>query len=302
MFSLDELDRIEQSFSNTLGVPQAEFVRMRIGQNALFKIPSLKAVLRVYRGSAMLTHAKTELAFSRYLALNNVPSVQPSEAFGNAIIQSEQFVATLWGWIEPSSEKASPAALGEIIRRIHDVGSKHPNLDLELPTFDPLSSVNQRLENIKSSAVLPDSIIRSLEVRIEYVRDIWDAFRSCQPLQVIHGDAHTGNLIVSNDTTHICDFDSVSIGPVEIDAVPISVISRRFKPDEKGLLGEFDLAYGASEEFRRKANSLMPVRELTMVSWLAQDAQPGTERFMELKKRIESITETEEPFTKWHPK
>lgn len=302
MFTSDALTSIEQSFSDTLGVPKAEFVRMRVGQNALFKIPILDAVLRVYRGSSMLTKAKTELAFSRYLALNDIPSVQPSDAFGDPIIQSEKYVATLWGWIEPSSEKASPAALGKIIRSIHDVGSKHLSSNLKLPAFDPIASVERRLENIRNVSLLPENIIRAIEVRSEYVRSIWDAFRSCHPLQIIHGDAHTGNLIVSNGTTYICDFDSVSIGPVEIDAVPISIISRRFKPNDKGLLSEFYSSYEASEEFRRSVDVLIPVRELTMISWLAQDAQPGTERFMELETRIESISETEEPFTKWHPK
>lgn len=301
MFDATELEEIEERFTRALSLSKGELRLLRVGQNALFLVERLGVVVRVYRGSDMEPHAQTEVEFGSLLFRSGIPTVRVCSADRAPIVKAGRYLASLWEWLEPDGVKPTTLQLGQLMKEIHSVGHNVDALGTQLPKFDPIKSAESRMVALKQRNALSAKHLGLLEAHLNKSRRLWEAFESTCDWQIVHGDAHTGNIIVSGGVAHICDFDSVSVGPVEVDAVPVAVISKRFLPDKVGLVDAFHEGYGSSREFKEKAEGLIPVRELTMTTWLAQDAVPGTERFTELLNRIESLNEEDE-FTRWYPK
>ncbi|GLW32997.1 hypothetical protein Areg01_59350 [Actinoplanes regularis] len=108
------------------------------------------------------------------------------------------------------------------------------------------------------------------------------------PQGFIHGDAHTGNLLGGAGHAFLTDFEMTAVGPREWDLAPIAVSHCRMGLDETGY-GRFVELYGFDVTKWAGFDVLRQVRELGMITWLAQNLGEGQVVVDEVALRIASI-------------
>jgi aminoglycoside phosphotransferase (APT) family kinase protein len=108
------------------------------------------------------------------------------------------------------------------------------------------------------------------------------------PAGSVHGDASIGNIFrrQADGVAVLMDLDGFSTGPREWDLVQTAMYYERFgwhTPDE---YAEFAEIYGFDVLAWPGYPVLADVRELVMVTWLAQNAGESDEVAAEVRKRI----------------
>ena len=106
-----------------------------------------------------------------------------------------------------------------------------------------------------------------------------------------HGDAHTGNLLIDDDseTAILVDWEDCSLGPPAWDIGEALIAHKRFGMSD-ALLGQFFEAYGDAPRDLEWEELSVRMRELTTVSWLLQNAKDPTV-LAEGRRRIETLRE-----------
>ncbi len=301
-FDNETVSKIKNIFAHKLGISVNELEIIRIGQNLMLDIPTCESVLRVYRNVGNpAAKAQMEVEFAETIAKLGIPSIQPSYKFNSAILKAGDYTSTVWKRLEKDTERVNAQQFGKLLHDIHLKLRGEPPELLKLERIDPLAKIRSRLNRLSHDKILDDKKNELLLSYLSRCEVIWSNFQSELPNQPIHGDAHTGNVILSNGIAHICDFDCCCIGPIEWDLVPIHIIARRFRNQQPDILNEFKKEYKISPAMEINIQKLLPLRELSMVSWLAQDITNDPKRTKELENRIHSLSETNEPFTAWNP-
>ncbi len=299
----NNLTKVVGTFADEFDLDVTDFVLLRVGQNAMFMVPKLNIVLRIYRdrstGEAL---AAREFRIASILEKGGVATIRPAAQAFDAIVNAGGFVATAWELIDRDLIGPSSGQFGKLMRNVHSVFERAKGDIANFPKIDPIQKMKNRVEDFGASAELTSETIGKMRRHLSFFETTWSNFSSLQSLQILHGDAHTGNVIMQGGVPTMCDFDACGVGPVEWDLVPIQIISRRFKPDEETMLLEFDCAYGVSDELRENAEKLLKVREFSMITWLAQDAKSGTAREAQVIARLNSLDEVSAPFSTWEPK
>ncbi len=300
VFDLSTVEAVKASFSDELKVPTSSIEVIRVGENAMFDIPEHDIVLRVYRKSRQAEQkAHMEIQVARVLSDGGVRSIKPSHL--RPIILNGDYVATVWERLEKDNSGISSASFGTLLHQVHSAMRDRENQLSCLKPIDPIAKLARRIETLSNTNSVDPNVVGRLNKRLSECEGSWTSFSSSYDWQPIHGDAHTGNVIMHRGNQYICDFDSCGIGPIEWDLVPIQIIARRFKQAEPDLLSDFDKAYGVDPKIRNNLLGLLMVRELSMVTWLAQDAKNDKNRMKQVLSRLESLAETVEPFTAWSP-
>ena len=108
-------------------------------------------------------------------------------------------------------------------------------------------------------------------------------------VQVIHGDAHAGNLLHCAGVFVWTHFDLIARGPAPDDLASYGLAVRRFGRAEHEL-DTVLAAYGASEGQRAQLRLVTDVKELLSLAWLSTVlARPGARP--EFRRRVTSVLE-----------
>jgi len=164
-------------------------------------------------------------------------------------VRTNGWSTTFWRMMLPfpTEQSGNAAAIVEPLRALHEV-TLDPD---QLPAWDMPSKIEGRLAAVVAAQgaqrrMLEDWAVRSVQTSlralIHELRGRLDTVRSQLataewhlPQGVIHGDAHTGNLVLANDGTALwCDLDSVAFGPREWDLAPAAFGLLRFGRDPGG--------------------------------------------------------------------
>jgi aminoglycoside phosphotransferase (APT) family kinase protein len=263
------------------GLPDARRL-VRYGTNAIFELPGQGLALRLTPPGTRVTAVETQVEFARWAhALDPVigaPADLPVLRAG-----LEGGVASFWRWLDADGERAGPEAYALALRAFHDVARDCP---VELPRWNPFGRLEDRWTNPEVIAEIGQELAEELRVRSEALSDsplLW------RDLQVIHGDAHAGNLLHCAGTFIWTDFDLIARGPALDDLASYGLAVRRFGRGEDELATVLE-RYGASEEQRAQLRLVTSVKELLSLSWLSTVLDtPGARP--EFHRRVASVVD-----------
>lgn len=195
-------------------------VRVRMG-------PAIGRVLtrgRVVRGEA-LPWLEREVRVASWLAAAGARIVPPWPDPGPHL--ADGLEVTLWTWVEATGESVGPAAFGATLGELHAVLAAYPG---ELPTLiGPLTDVTSAL------ALSDDAVLHAAAAELLPLARTW-------PRRPLHGDAHTGNVLVTAEGPLWTDFEDACAGPVEWDLASQTVTDEAVEaypgPIDRALLAD----------------------------------------------------------------
>lgn len=268
---------------------------MRLGENALYALPSERIVVRVARSTDMLVDVQKEVDVARWLRDVDYPAVRLADV-ADAPLVVDGHPVTFWCLIEVTEPKPSPADLGRLLLRLHNL--EVPEW-LRLPDFEPFARVDQRLANAPVSVAADDlAFLRRL---LDELRGAYNTLSFEFPPGPVHGDAHRGNLL--RDATGevlLIDFEQFCHGPREWD-LSLAAMYRYaldwFTEDEYRTLAG---SYGYDVASWPGAPTLRGIRELGMTTWLMQMVEHDTAKSVEFRHRVDDIRSGRFP-RQWQP-
>lgn len=141
-----------------------------------------------------------EVSVARFLATTGVPIVAPWADPGP--YDAEGLEVSLWHWVDHNPSEVSPKLFGSMLGQLHEALATYPG---DLPTLiGPLTDISTAM------AVSTDPTLHSAAAELVPLALSW-------PRRPLHGDAHTGNILMTPKGPVWTDFEDVCAGPVEWD-------------------------------------------------------------------------------------
>ena len=155
-----------------------------------------------------------EIAVALHLAAKGAPAVLPSRGISPGPHYLEDIGLSLWQFVDcgPAGDRDGPAAAAAL-RRLHGALADFPGA---LPSFtESIAYCAKTLRDPGALPGLPEEERAFLRRDHERTRAALEAveFDSVP----IHGDAHLGNLLVTDDGPIWGDLEAASAGPIEWD-------------------------------------------------------------------------------------
>jgi len=214
---------------------------------------------------------------TRWLRAQGFPAIEPLDVDQPVTVPGH--VATFWRYVTVTGEGRDVTALGRLVRWLHEL----PPPAVVLPAADPLGSLRADVEH--SGAITTGEREWLLARAGELERQVPSA-RWVLGTGLVHGDAHAGNLLHAPGGVVLCDWDSVSNGPRELDLLPTSMWSRYGRP--RAEWDEFCAAYHVNPDDLPGLPLLQQLRELQALAAYVRNAADPAFR-SELSKRIASL-------------
>jgi hypothetical protein len=253
---------------------------IRLFASAVYHLPAIDAVARISRHSSprSLTRAVTSLQVTQWLANVDFPTVQPLPI--TQPIATGECIVTFWRYLPQDGPSPTTADLGLLLKRLHRI----PPPPIALPAYEPLRSVTQAIE---SSLAITEDERQWLQVHCQRLENAYQGLDFELPSGMIHGDAYLGNLLQGRTGALLADWDSVSIGPREMDLVP-TLQAQRFglPPDQRE---NFVAAYGHDIRSWTGYPILRDVREVSTLTALLRNGHVDRVSLRELRRRIYSL-------------
>ena len=286
----------------------AELVRYTM--NAVYRLDAAGVVVRLTAGADAATRVDRVVTIAA--ALTNLAAPTTALAPGHdRAIHIDGWSASVWTLLrQPPGQVWTPADLAGPLRAFHAVNT----LTAPLPAWNPVEASRRRLRAVDALDDAGRRRMRAWSTQVGApLEDIVDwLYRWCDTLDdavagvqwhlpsgVIHGDAHTGNLLVAaNRHPVLCDLDSVAVGPREWDLVPAAHGPARFGRDHATYTAFAD-EYGFDVTTWPGWPILRQVRELQLVTSVIASLNGRPAVAGELAHRLRSIL-SDDTTTTWH--
>lgn len=249
---------------------------LRFGTNAVYRVG--KVVIRIARPGRSINEIQQEVALAQFLAQKDFPAMrlagveQPLPAAGT--------FASAWLWIDHDrGARVNEFDFGRLLRRFHRVTDA---FDYPLPSWDQLARISDRIALMKRNPLFSSIEVAAVLSWYDEVADDLKHTGSTLGYGPIHGDAHTGNVLVTDAGPILIDFDHLCTGPREWDLIPAALAFRRFGSEEaayRNLLRGYDIAEVEGWDI------YVRLRELSAATWLFS-MESGTSRSEESERRL----------------
>lgn len=196
-----------------------------------------------------------ELAFALAAAELGAPVVPPAEPH---VFERDGRLITLWRHVEHRApEQADAAAVGRSLRALHDAlaGS-----EFGLERFDRLDEVAVKLATLEPDDAAGEDDLVAMAAAIEVARARLAVLDLDE--RPIHGDAHFGNVLVTEDGPLWADLENVCNGPVEYD---LACLAWRGEVHRRPPYAEAVAAYGPHDT--ELVEQLKPVLAAFLCVW-----------------------------------
>ncbi|WP_171064570.1 aminoglycoside phosphotransferase family protein [Actinomadura soli] len=281
------------------GLDARDAVRLAGRANAVYRLPHANAVARLrqtHNSPEWDRRMATSVKVTRWLAERDYPTVQPLDAVPQPVTVNG-WTVTFWQYEPPGEDATSANAtdLARLLRRLHTL----QNPPIELPATDPLGSLPIDLHQHPEALTT-----QQRDWLLRRCADIAAAYPTApMPPELdhglIHGDAHTGNLIPTCGGYVVCDWDSVSHGSRAQDLIPsLYRVVRLGSPRSTWL--EMCSAYGIDPDLEHHPGMqlLYRAREIRALAAYVRAASRSVAAKAELDKRMRTLMTGEDAI--WH--
>jgi Ser/Thr protein kinase RdoA (MazF antagonist) len=253
---------------------------LRLGENAIYRLASAPVVVRIARSADRMGRVNKELCVARWLTAGGVPAVRVQEDIGQPLLVDGHPVS-FWHTVTGGKPEPTQADLARLLASFHSLS----DCPCDLPTFDPFGPSVARLA--KARDVTPEDLLFLRALCADLTEQLGD-LTFALPVGPIHGDAHTGNLLVDRGQAVLSDFESGAIGPREWDLLPTAIAVERYGLAEDRYQ-QFAAAYGFDVRGWPGYLVLRQIRELTMTTWIMQNIGESPAIADEFARRVGSL-------------
>ena len=221
------------SIASTLDLTVDGAVVLQDSNALTLRLVPCDVVARVARRGQEVARFEVEIACGLAAAESPVAALDPR--LEPRPYEADGFVVTLWTYYEPVAREVPPAALADALERLHG-GLR--TLDVTAPHFTDRVSEAQRLvaSHDRTPALAPADRRLLGDTLRRRRRAIGDRRA---PEQLLHGEPHPGNVLVTMDGLRFIDLETCCRGPVELDLAHVPEAVSRCYPDvDRDLLGE----------------------------------------------------------------
>jgi aminoglycoside phosphotransferase len=276
----DELRSVLVSAAGEVGLEVSSCRLLRLGENAVFALEP-DVIARVIRSGASAEAVARTVAVARWLRKHEVPAVEALDV--DQPVGVGDRLVTFWRSLGDGEHYGSTMQLASLLRRLHTLDQP---TSLHLPAMDPFDRASRRL----LTAPLSEDDARFLSQRLDQLRDQFSALEFQLGTAVLHDDASVGNVLVDQDgVARLIDLDGFCIGPREWDLILTAIYYDRYGWHTREEYEAFCEVYGADVMAWDGYETLADIRELVMVTWMAQDADRDEKTGAEVAKRIDAL-------------
>lgn len=272
--------------------------------NAVYLLAGAPIVARVGYGADAATRAGTASTVTRWLIERGFPATAPADLPSGAnqplVIgpATAPAVVTFWRYYPQPTDKGWPdtAVLGNIAGALHHL----PDRPSGLSEYQPLRTLGATVRDPAARQALTAEEHAWLLRRIDDLREEYRHLSFPLGRGPIHADLYTGNLLWN--TGHrtpvvLGDWDSVCLGPREIDLIP-TYAEPRFGIDP-ATVDTFAHTYGHDLRDWAGYHTLYDIRELSTLTALIRLSPSKPTLRRELAHRLCTLIHRDRT-TAWH--
>jgi Ser/Thr protein kinase RdoA (MazF antagonist) len=277
--------RIARQACAVVGHADAELERLRLGENAIYRVVDAPLVVRIARSLQMLDDVRKEMRVARWLEQAGLPAARLAAETGeDALIVDGRYPVTFWQLIRSTTPEPDEADLGRLLRQLHAL---QPPEWVQLPAFWPFVRVAERLDSPPAAAD-PDAVAFLAQLFVDLQAQYQDLAFPFPPGPV-HGDAHRRNLMRdASGQVVLIDFEAFAYGHREWDLAVTGVRRDGFGWLDDAQYRRFTDAYGYDILDWPGFPVFRAIRELTMTTWLMQLVDDPAAR-AEFDRRVDDI-------------
>jgi hypothetical protein len=288
--------------SRVAGFPHRDHQLLRHVANAVYLLPDVPVVARVGYTAGVVTRSRRAVDIARWLARRGFPVTAPAEpptGVGQPVVleaQAGPVAVTFWRYYPQTTDRTlEPTHLAAVARRLHALPD-WPRIPL--PRFTPLLAVRRALAEPAATRALTATERTWLSHRIRQVRADYHQLDSKLGTGLLHGDLYLGNLLWGGRNPVLADWDTVCIGPREVDLAPTCTAVRfGLAP---AAVDRFAEVYGHDLRTWSGYPVLRTIRELSTLDTLIRSAPTRPASAAELRHRLGTLRR-DDTATLWHP-
>lgn len=269
--------------SGVAGVDASGAELLRLGSNAVYRLPSAPVVVRVARDVDAAREMERAAAVACWLEEQDFPATRVLRGIEQPLTVDGR-VVTFWESAQEREEYADVTELADLLKRLHRL--EEP-ASLHLTRFDPVGKMRSSLSALRKVKAEDAGFLQERVVRLskEYER-----LDFVLPFGMIHGDANVGNVLRHRDGHAILiDLDGFSLAPREWDLILTAIYYDRFGWHTRKQYEGFVHHYGFDVMNWPGYAVLADIRELMMVLWLGQQVAVSEKSAAEFAHRVETL-------------
>jgi aminoglycoside phosphotransferase (APT) family kinase protein len=261
------------------GVDTQSSQLLRLGTHAVFV--SGDVVARVGRQVDTEDVARRSIAVSRWLRAEHVAAVEAIDVSQPQL--ADGLVVTFWRSLGDSEAYGTTSDLAKLLTQLHALDAP---ASLQLPRLAPSDRAASRI----ASVVVPERDRVFLARKLDELLVHFDRLRFQLPTGTLHGDASVGNVLLDRyGVARLIDLDGVCTGPREWDLILTAIYFDRYGWHTRDEYEAFVEVYGFDVMKWSGYEVLADLRELIMVTWMAQNVGQDERVASEFTKRMDAL-------------
>jgi thiamine kinase-like enzyme len=229
--------------------------------------------------------AQFEVELAQRLAESGCPVAALEPRVAPRVYERDGFVVTLWSYHEPATpQEVSAADYAATLQRLHAGMRK---LDVSAPHFtDRVEQAQQLVASRDHTPALADADRKLLGDTLRSLRRAIGARGGAE--QLLHGEPHPGNLLITKNGLLFIDLETCCRGPVEFDlAHAPDEVSGHYPQVNQGLLRECRiLVLAMITTWRWDRGDQLPNGRQLGTQWLDQIRAALERKELEIQGRV----------------
>lgn len=190
-------------------------------QPIVARVAAITATVR--EGDAWL---QREIAVSNYLIQHHAPVIASSPLLQPGVYHQNGLVMSFWEYVEELSEPFDPIIAGKALQICHETLT---NFVGELPYLDAIRESEEIFIRLQNQGVFAAVQAQKLEKICDRIKTYFQ--QSSLPMQPVHGDANSSNVINTTKGVLWIDWEDTFLAPIYWDIACFVATSRVFETD-----------------------------------------------------------------------